>query len=146
MNLILFIIYLCLSGFWFMHCHIEVHQISGMAVILQEGEVDDMPPTPDGFPTCGNYLPSTISKVPRKTDSKDVKRIIEAHSKRLVQNQEKVPEQSKNEGLKPEVFSEKTLIQERPSPFEFWSRDRHQPFRSLKDQINLPKPQPKPTH
>nr|XP_022325863.1 laccase-like [Crassostrea virginica] len=42
-------------GFWFMHCHIENHQISGMAVLLQEGEIADMEPVPEGFPTCGSF-------------------------------------------------------------------------------------------
>ncbi|KAK3085316.1 hypothetical protein FSP39_001371 [Pinctada imbricata] len=43
-------------GFWFMHCHIEIHQIAGMALILQEGDISDMAPTPPGFPTCGNFF------------------------------------------------------------------------------------------
>jgi hypothetical protein len=38
-----------------MHCHIELHQIAGMAVLLQEGEISDMEPTPEGFPTCGSF-------------------------------------------------------------------------------------------
>ncbi|XP_060073311.1 uncharacterized protein LOC132553116 [Ylistrum balloti] len=42
-------------GFWFMHCHIEIHQITGMALVLQVGDVDQMPPTPINFPTCGNF-------------------------------------------------------------------------------------------
>ncbi|XP_060073312.1 uncharacterized protein LOC132553117 [Ylistrum balloti] len=42
-------------GFWFLHCHIEIHQITGMALILQVGDVDQMPPTPKNFPTCGNF-------------------------------------------------------------------------------------------
>ena len=128
-----------------MHCHIEVHQIAGMAVILQEGEVDDMPPTPDGFPTCGNFLPSTGYDVPRKTNSTDVKSMVKAHSKLHAQKQQKVYEQPKEEVLKPVVFSEEIdVIQERRRPFDFWSRDRDQPFRSLNNHINLPQPQPQP--
>ncbi|XP_055998671.1 uncharacterized protein LOC130047473 [Ostrea edulis] len=42
-------------GFWFMHCHIELHQIAGMAVLLQEGDISDMQPVPEGFPTCGSF-------------------------------------------------------------------------------------------
>ncbi|XP_062605180.1 uncharacterized protein LOC134266971 [Saccostrea cucullata] len=42
-------------GFWFMHCHIEIHQIAGMAVLFQEGDVSDMEPVPEGFPTCGSF-------------------------------------------------------------------------------------------
>ncbi|OWF54327.1 Laccase-2 [Mizuhopecten yessoensis] len=42
-------------GFWFMHCHIEMHQVAGMAVLFQEGDISDMTPTPEGFPTCGDF-------------------------------------------------------------------------------------------
>nr|XP_011452039.2 laccase-3 [Crassostrea gigas] len=42
-------------GYWFMHCHIEIHQIAGMAVLLQEGDTSDMEPVPEGFPTCGSF-------------------------------------------------------------------------------------------
>lgn len=42
-------------GYWFMHCHIEMHQIAGMAVLFQEGEDSDMTPTPKTFPTCGDF-------------------------------------------------------------------------------------------
>lgn len=38
-----------------MHCHIELHQISGMAVLLQEGDISDMEPVPEGFPACGSF-------------------------------------------------------------------------------------------
>ncbi|XP_060073313.1 uncharacterized protein LOC132553118 [Ylistrum balloti] len=38
-------------GFWFLHCH----QFAGMALLLQVGDVDQMPPTPKNFPTCGNF-------------------------------------------------------------------------------------------
>lgn len=49
-------------GYWFMHCHIEVHQVLGMSLVLQAGEVTDMPPLPRGFPTCGGYRPDTEIK------------------------------------------------------------------------------------
>ncbi|XP_069129301.1 uncharacterized protein [Argopecten irradians] len=49
-------------GYWFMHCHIEVHQVFGMSLVLQAGEVTDMPPLPRGFPTCGGYRPDTEIK------------------------------------------------------------------------------------
>ena len=42
-------------GWWFMHCHLEQHQIQGMALILQEGEDDYMNRPPDAFPTCGSF-------------------------------------------------------------------------------------------
>ncbi|KAK3087150.1 hypothetical protein FSP39_002348 [Pinctada imbricata] len=34
-------------GFWFMHCHVETHAQLGMALVLQVGEPDDLPPIPD---------------------------------------------------------------------------------------------------
>ncbi|KAI0210646.1 Laccase-1 [Lamellibrachia satsuma] len=41
-------------GFWFMHCHIEIHAQEGMAMIINEAS-ERHPPLPFGFPTCGNY-------------------------------------------------------------------------------------------
>lgn len=38
-----------------MHCHMEFHNLLGMALIVKEGEVEEMPPTPEGFPQCGDF-------------------------------------------------------------------------------------------
>ncbi|XP_021372443.1 L-ascorbate oxidase-like isoform X2 [Mizuhopecten yessoensis] len=43
-------------GFWFMHCHMEPHAITGMALILQEGETGQMPTPPSGLQGCGNFF------------------------------------------------------------------------------------------
>lgn len=56
-------------GFWFVHCHMEPHQISGMALILQEGDVGQMPTPPSSLPRCGNFIPSTDSPAPLKVTS-----------------------------------------------------------------------------
>ncbi|XP_059173405.1 uncharacterized protein LOC131953968 isoform X2 [Physella acuta] len=45
-------------GFWFFHCHIEFHAELGMALILQEGNANQMPPPPEGFPTCHSWRPT----------------------------------------------------------------------------------------
>jgi hypothetical protein len=29
-------------GYWFLHCHIEMHQAEGMALIIQEGENEEI--------------------------------------------------------------------------------------------------------
>ncbi|XP_077977584.1 uncharacterized protein LOC144433148 [Glandiceps talaboti] len=42
-------------GWWFVHCHIEIHQVEGMAMILKEGNTEEMNPVPKGFKTCGNF-------------------------------------------------------------------------------------------
>ncbi|KAK3090802.1 hypothetical protein FSP39_014772 [Pinctada imbricata] len=42
-------------GFWFFHCHIEFHAEIGMGVVLQVGDVKDMPKAPKGFPKCGPW-------------------------------------------------------------------------------------------
>ncbi|CAG9861310.1 unnamed protein product [Phyllotreta striolata] len=44
-------------GYWFLHCHLEVHAEIGMAMVFQVGEKDDMLPVPEGFPKCGDYEP-----------------------------------------------------------------------------------------
>ena len=40
-------------GWWIMHCHVELHQVEGMALIIQEGQPEDMTTPPRNFPTCG---------------------------------------------------------------------------------------------
>ena len=38
-----------------MHCHMEIDQIEGMAMIIQEGEQAEWPAYPDNFPKCGSF-------------------------------------------------------------------------------------------
>ena len=35
-------------GWWFLHCHIEPHQLEGMSMVVREGT------PPDSFPKCGS--------------------------------------------------------------------------------------------
>ena len=42
-------------GAWFMHCHIELHSVDGMALVLNESYPLQTAP-PVGFPTCGDFL------------------------------------------------------------------------------------------
>ena len=42
-------------GWWFLHCHIEVHQLEGMGVIIDEGNDDDKTLPPSGMNQCGNF-------------------------------------------------------------------------------------------
>lgn len=37
-----------------MHCHIELHNVGGMAMMFHE-EMDDKPPVPYKFPECRNF-------------------------------------------------------------------------------------------
>jgi len=41
-------------GKWFMHCHLEVHTMDGMAIILNEAP-DHQPKPPVGFPICHGF-------------------------------------------------------------------------------------------
>ena len=41
-------------GFWFLHCHIETHQLEGMALVINELESLQNPP-PSGLSGCGNF-------------------------------------------------------------------------------------------
>ena len=41
-------------GKWLMHCHIEVHALDGMAMVLNEA-LDKVPEAPKGFPICQNF-------------------------------------------------------------------------------------------
>ncbi|GFO41365.1 laccase [Plakobranchus ocellatus] len=42
-------------GFWFFHCHIELHTELGMALVLQSGNVKDFPKPPRMFPKCYSW-------------------------------------------------------------------------------------------
>ncbi|XP_022309994.2 uncharacterized protein LOC111115523 [Crassostrea virginica] len=42
-------------GYWFLHCHFANHQFQGMSLVMQEGEIREMPPTPPNFPTCNSF-------------------------------------------------------------------------------------------
>lgn len=44
-----------MEGFWLLHSHLGHHQSQGMALVLQEGDTEDMVPTPPNFPTCGSF-------------------------------------------------------------------------------------------
>ena len=41
-------------GYWFLHCHIESHQLEGMALVINEVESRHNPP-PWNLTTCGNF-------------------------------------------------------------------------------------------
>ncbi|ESO89919.1 hypothetical protein LOTGIDRAFT_98336, partial [Lottia gigantea] len=40
-------------GVWFMHCHIELHNMDGMALLINES-YGHHPRAPNGFPRCGD--------------------------------------------------------------------------------------------
>ena len=42
-------------GYWFLHCHIESHQLEGMAVLIQEYPESEHNPPPDGINNCTNF-------------------------------------------------------------------------------------------
>lgn len=41
-------------GFWFLHCHIEIHQLQGMALIVNEAPSVPLQP-PEGMNICGDF-------------------------------------------------------------------------------------------
>ena len=41
-------------GYWFLHCHIEVHQLEGMSVVINEGKENHNPP-PENIGDCGSF-------------------------------------------------------------------------------------------
>ena len=52
-------------GWWFLHCHIEPHQLEGMAMVIDES--DGIPAAPANFPRCNNYptdAPTTLTPPP----------------------------------------------------------------------------------
>ncbi|XP_066595329.1 uncharacterized protein [Prorops nasuta] len=47
-------------GFWLFHCHFLYHILIGMDLVLQVGELSDLPPVPKGFPTCHSFKPNML--------------------------------------------------------------------------------------
>ncbi|KAG5683781.1 hypothetical protein PVAND_013045 [Polypedilum vanderplanki] len=47
-------------GFWLMHCHFDWHLSIGMAVIIQVGEVSQMPKPKPNIPRCHPYTPLSM--------------------------------------------------------------------------------------
>jgi len=48
-------------GWWFMHCHIEMHLLSGMAMVLNEAP-EKLPAHPTDLPKCENLVNLTTTK------------------------------------------------------------------------------------
>ncbi|XP_069141451.1 uncharacterized protein [Argopecten irradians] len=44
-------------GLWILHCHMQVHNVDGMAVLLNNS-FDRIPQPPDNFPVCHNFPPT----------------------------------------------------------------------------------------
>lgn len=42
-------------GYWYMHCHMEAHQLEGMTLIIKEGLHSAQKKPPKNFPTCGDF-------------------------------------------------------------------------------------------
>ncbi|XP_057293169.1 LOW QUALITY PROTEIN: uncharacterized protein LOC130621834 [Hydractinia symbiolongicarpus] len=55
-------------GRWFMHCHIEVHSLNGMAMVLSEAE-DRAATPPSGFPECSNFYSDPAWEPGQSTNS-----------------------------------------------------------------------------
>lgn len=50
----------CNPGYWYFHCHDELHMYIGMMAIIKIGEKADMQSPPEHFPSCGNFLPPVL--------------------------------------------------------------------------------------
>lgn len=49
-------------GFWLFHCHFLFHIVIGMNLVFHVGTLDDLPPVPPNFPTCGDFRPEISLK------------------------------------------------------------------------------------
>lgn len=63
-----------LEGFWLLHSHLGHHQSQGMALVLQEGDTEDMVHTPPNFPTCGSF----------QTSKEQIEKAISVYKKILI--------------------------------------------------------------
>ena len=55
-------------GWWFLHCHIEVHQLEGMGVIIDEG--GNKNPAPSSMNQCGDFV-FTVDQYKKATQDSD---------------------------------------------------------------------------
>ena len=54
-------------GYWFLHCHIKVHQLEGMSVVINEvGNSQDAPLM--DIPRCGTQLAQALAQPTEKTE------------------------------------------------------------------------------
>ena len=56
-----------ISGFWYMHCHMEYHNTEGMGLVFQVGEPEQMNPPPVNMRTCGDFYWSSEEFIQRVT-------------------------------------------------------------------------------
>ena len=60
-------------GYWFLHCHIEVHQLQGMGVVISEAVEKGKKPPKDLIRECGEFSLSV-------TEFKDARSAVDNHS------------------------------------------------------------------
>ncbi|OWF35519.1 L-ascorbate oxidase [Mizuhopecten yessoensis] len=69
-------------GLWIMHCHVELHSIYGMAMVINESFAN-VPKPPPGFPECRSFLPSAVTSGTRhKRSASNVIPDISRHGER----------------------------------------------------------------
>ena len=56
-------------GKWFLHCHIEVHALDGMAMVINEA-IERSPSPPAGFPMCSNFYLDPLRDIQFNATSK----------------------------------------------------------------------------
>ena len=55
-------------GLWFMHCHIEIHNMDGMAMMINES-FPDVAKAPEHFPVCRSFTPEATKRIPAETEA-----------------------------------------------------------------------------
>ncbi|KAK7104785.1 uncharacterized protein [Littorina saxatilis] len=66
-------------GMWFVHCHIEMHHLGGMALIL-DGSEGGLGAVPDGFPECDDFPATHVSRTNGASAGKGATRLFEVCS------------------------------------------------------------------
>ena len=56
-------------GYWFLHCHIEVHQLEGMAIIIKEYPDNKHPSAPAGINNVGEFPSNNLATNPNNINS-----------------------------------------------------------------------------
>ena len=57
-------------GWWFLHCHVELHQLAGMVMVIAE-DIENIPPAPSSMSTCGNFPIGTPPSINPLTENNE---------------------------------------------------------------------------
>ncbi|KAK3103455.1 hypothetical protein FSP39_019380 [Pinctada imbricata] len=97
-------------GYWYMHCHVESHQIEGMTVILKEGLHSEMALPPPNFPLCRNFKLSSEQFEKTLKEAKELRKRLYDGSSSNDNTEIESPQTESASDIKPKLPSRTNFI------------------------------------